>query len=155
MTHPDWTEVKSRLDALYNAAEGLERLFPERKFTLDGHLVGSIGEVVAAYMFDLRLLPTGTSRHDARTRDGREVEITLTQGKSFTLRHPPEHLIALHRPKGGPMRVVYNGPGDVAWAAGGKEQRGGQRTIGLSRLADAAQSIPASQMLVEIRPAPV
>ena len=155
MTHPDWTEVKNRLDALYNAAEGLERLFPERKFTLDGHLVGSIGEVVAAYMFDLRLLPTGTSRHDARTRDGREVEITLTQGKSFTLRHPPEHLIALHRPKGGPMRVVYNGPGDVVWAAGGKEQRGGQRTIGLSRLVEAAQSIPASQMLIEIRPAPV
>ena len=34
--------------AIYRAVEELEALYPGRKFTPDGHLVGSIGEVVAA-----------------------------------------------------------------------------------------------------------
>ncbi len=49
----DWEEVKGLLDQLYAASGRLEALFPGRKFTLDGHLVGSVGEVIAAYMFDL------------------------------------------------------------------------------------------------------
>lgn len=34
--------------AIYLAVAELEGLYPGRKFTPDGHLVGSIGEVVAA-----------------------------------------------------------------------------------------------------------
>jgi len=34
--------------AIYRAVTELEALYPGRKFTPDGHLVGSIGEVVAA-----------------------------------------------------------------------------------------------------------
>jgi len=48
MTAPDWDKVTRHLDALYDATEVLDALFHGRKFTLDGHLVGSIGEVVAA-----------------------------------------------------------------------------------------------------------
>ena len=48
----DWEEVKGLLDQLYAASGRLEALFPGRKFTLDGHLVGSVGEVIAAYLFD-------------------------------------------------------------------------------------------------------
>jgi hypothetical protein len=33
---------------IYQAVADVEALYPGRKFTLDGHLVGSIGEVVAA-----------------------------------------------------------------------------------------------------------
>jgi len=51
MPEVDWAEVRALLDSLYGSAERLEALFPGRKFTLDGHLVGSIGEVIAAYMF--------------------------------------------------------------------------------------------------------
>ena len=99
-TMVDWDEVKSLLDALYSASGRLEVLFPGRKFTLDGHLVGSIGEVIAAYMFDLDLNPASTLGHDAVARDGRRVEIKLTQGTSIRIRHEPEHMIALQRPRG-------------------------------------------------------
>ncbi len=33
---------------IYRAVVRLEELYPGRKFTPDGHLVGSIGEVIAA-----------------------------------------------------------------------------------------------------------
>ncbi|WP_282603075.1 hypothetical protein [Paracoccus sp. PARArs4] len=151
----DWARVIALLDDLYTAADGLERLFPGRKFTLDGHLVGSIGEVVAAYMFDLDLNPASTHGHDARARDGRQVEIKLTQGRGVAIRHEPEHLIVLHRPIGGPIRVVFNGPGPVAWAAAGAMQKNGQRPISLSRLTALSNDVTKQDRLPVLRPPPV
>jgi len=48
----------------------LEKEFEGRRFTPDGHLVGSIGEVVAAYAFGLKLLPASNERHDAVAANG-------------------------------------------------------------------------------------
>jgi hypothetical protein len=135
MNRIDWSKVAEYLGALYSASDGLEEVFPGRKFTLDGHLVGSVGEVIAAYMFNLSLNPASTKGHDAKTFDGRSVEVKLTQGKAVAIRHEPEYLIVLHRPKLGPVRVVYNGPGDRPWKASGTMQSNGQRRIALSKLA--------------------
>lgn len=148
MTEPvDWTQAARYLDELYQASEGLEELFPGRKFTLDGHLVGSVGEVVAAYIFDLELNPASTLGHDARTRRGRKVEIKLTQRMSVAMRHEPEHLIALHRPKGGPVQVVFNGPGGLAWENAGRLQSNGQRIISLIRLKELDYELADSDRL--------
>ncbi|MDA7426214.1 DUF6998 domain-containing protein [Thalassococcus lentus] len=130
----DWAKATQHLDDLYTSSDGLKRIFPGRKFTLDGHLVGSIGEVVAAHMFDLILNPASTLGHEATAADGRSVEIKLTQGKGVAIRHEPEHLIVLHRPKGGPIRTVYNGPSAEVWEAAGEMQRNGQRPFSLGRL---------------------
>lgn len=151
----DWQRVAGLLDDLYRASAGLEELFPGRKFTLDGHLVGSIGEVVAAYMFDLDLNPASTPGHDARAQDGRNVEIKLTQGKGVAIRHEPDHLIVLHRPKGGPLRVVYNGPGSPVWQQAGKMQSNGQRPIGLTKLATLSRQIAPADQLTIVRKPPV
>lgn len=40
--------MRAHVARIYEAVEELQRLHPERKFTPDGHLVGSIVEVVAA-----------------------------------------------------------------------------------------------------------
>lgn len=151
----DWEKAKRYLDELYDASEGLERLFPGRKFTLDGHLVGSVGEVVAAYIFDLDLNPASTIAHDATTRDGRNVEIKLTQRKNVAIRHEPDHLIALHRPKGGPVRVVYNGPGVLAWEHAGKMQSNGQRSISVARLASLNEMVDESDRILQMRDSPI
>ena len=49
----------------------LSDLYPGRRFTLDGHLVGSIGEVLAAERYGLELLTASHKTHDAVTADGR------------------------------------------------------------------------------------
>ena len=153
--HPDWAEVALELEKLYMASARLGEMFPGRSFTLDGHLVGSIGEVVAAYMFDLDLNPASTQGHDAVARDGRAVEIKLTQGVGVAIRHEPDHLIVLHRPRGGPVRVVFNGPGDVAWNRAGAMQTNGQRPIRLSTLSALDAQLDEVARLQLIRPAPV
>lgn len=152
---PDWSAVADELEKLYEASARLEAMFPGRKFTLDGHLVGSIGEVVAAYMFDLDLNPASSTGHDAVCKAGRRVEIKLTQGASVAIRHVPDHLLVLHRPRGGPVRVVYNGPGEPAWTAAGAMQTNGQRSIRLSTLTRLDQGVDELDRLPEVRPSPV
>ena len=72
-------QVPQLVRDLYAIVERLERLFPGRKFTPDGHLVGSIGEALAESAYGLKLLPPSTETHDARTSDGRLVQIKMTQ----------------------------------------------------------------------------
>ncbi|MCI4680027.1 hypothetical protein K9U39_14300 [Rhodoblastus acidophilus] len=122
------------LDGLYSTISRLEAIFPRRKFTPDGHLVGSIGEVIAAYMFDLDLLRGSNKGHDAIAQDGRKIEVKLTQGARVAIRHEPDHLIVLQRLKDGPVTVVFNGPGNVAWERCGNKGDNGQRSIPLSTL---------------------
>lgn len=134
MAEIDWQKVGNLIDQLYQSTDELEEMFPGRKFTLDGHLVGSIGEVLASFMFDLVLNPASTIAHDAKTSGGKQVEIKLTQGRSVAIRHEPEHLLVLCRPKGTAVSVIYNGPGTPAWNAAGKMQRNGQRSVSLNKL---------------------
>jgi len=151
----DWSRVIQYLDALYQASEGLEEQFPGRRFTLDGHLIGSVGEVVAAYIFDLELNAASTRAHDAITHDGKMVEIKLTQGRSIAIRHEPEHLIALHRARGAPLSIVYNGPGSVVWESAGRIQTNGQRSISLALLRNLDQQVRVSDRLPVKRAPPI
>ena len=69
---------------IYRAVRELEATYPDRKFTPDGHLVGSIGEVIAKEAFALELYPMSHHGHDAKDRAGRDVQIKLTAGASAT-----------------------------------------------------------------------
>ena len=145
-----WSEVPPLLASLYCVVDRLEKLFPGRKFTPDGHLVGSIGEAVAARMFDLRLLAASTSEHDATTADGRiPVQIKLTQGKrGVALRAKPKHLLVLRLdPADLAVEVVYNGRGHAPWSAAGKMQKNGQRSISLSKLRAMNGGVPDPERL--------
>ena len=137
------------LGSLYEIVNRLEALFPGRKFTPDGHLVGSIGEAVAARMFDLRLLRAGTPEHDATTADGQTfVQIKLTQGKrGVALRAEPKHLLVLRLDPELLVEVVYNGRGPTPWSSAGKMQKNGQRAVSLAKLRDLNVATPDQHRL--------
>ena len=119
---------------LYALVGEFESLFPGRAFTPDGHLVGSIGEVVASHRYALSLHPASRETHDALAPDGRHVQIKATQGNSVALRAEPEHLLVLHLARDGHATEVFNGPGRMAWSNCGALQKNGQRPISLSKL---------------------
>jgi hypothetical protein len=151
----DWSEVGQLLDTLYSAIDRLEELFPDRKFTLDGHLVGSIGEVLAAYMFDLDHLRGGTKGHDAMTQDKRNVEVKLTQGDAVGIRYEPDHLIVLQRKRGNSVDVVFNGPGTTAWTSAGKMQKNGQCKISIRKLRELNEQVAQCARVPTKRTAPI
>jgi Family of unknown function (DUF6998) len=119
---------------IYRAVQELEANYPGRKFTPDGHLVGSIGEVIAAEALGLELYPASHPRHDARDANGCDVQIKLTSGRSVSLYSTCDHLLVLKFINSEEAEIAYYGPGEPAWAAAGKLQKNGQRTIRLSKL---------------------
>jgi hypothetical protein len=125
----------------------LESRYPGRKFTLDGHLVGSIGEVWAAHLFDITLLPPSQETHDAIGSDGRLVQIKATQGDAVGISSCPDNLIVLVLNRDGGVEVVYDGPGDIAWAVAGKMAKTGQRALRLSKLRALQTQVPPEARL--------
>jgi hypothetical protein len=137
-------KIPQLLKQLYEIVAELESLFPGRKFTLDGHLVGSLGEVIAAHDYDLTLLESSAETHDAR-KGSKQIQIKATQGKSVAMYGEPEHLLVLRLLKNGAAEEIYNGPGKPAWDNAGKPQKNGQRSISLSRLRVLMGTVPESQ----------
>jgi hypothetical protein len=105
-------DVPKLIAQLYQTVQGLNKLYPARPFTPDGHLVGSIGEVVAADTYDLRLEKCSNPGFDAKTQEGQTVEITLTGGASVSLSSdctPPDFLIVLKLNRNTGFNEIYNG----------------------------------------------
>lgn len=139
--------VPDIVQRLYALVGELESHFPGRKFTPDGHLVGSLGEVLAAYYYDLELLTASTERHDARSRGGRYVQVKATQARRVALRSEPDHLLVLSLLRDGTVDEVYNGPGSLAWAKIGAPQKNGQFPLSLSTLRKLMLAVPQDARL--------
>jgi hypothetical protein len=100
----------------------VERLcvaYPKKKFTLDGRLVGDIGEVLVEDAYDLALYADVKKHHDAECSDGRLVQIKATMKKSLTFPadHVPNYYLGVQVKPDGTFIEVFNGPGAVAWEA--------------------------------------
>lgn len=114
---------------IYRAVEPLSAIYPGRKFTPDGHLVGSICEVVAAEALGLTLYPSSYPGNDAVDADGRDVQIKMTGGKSVPLYATCDRLVVLRVVSPQEAGIVYDGPGAPVWDAAGAMQKNGQRPI--------------------------
>ena len=119
--------------AIYKAVAELEAAYPDRKFTPDGHLVGSIGEVIAAEVLGLKLYRSSHPGHDAYNEAG-DVQIKMTSGKSVAMYATCARLVVLKIVSSEEAEIVYDGPGEPAWAAAGKMAKNGQRVVSLAKL---------------------
>lgn len=121
---------------IYRAVAELDRLYGDhkRKFTPDGHLVGSIGEVIAAEALGLTLYPSSHSGHDAHDGKGGDVQIKMTAGKSVGMYATSARLIVIKVISPEEAEIVYDGPGDDAWRHAGKMGKNGQRVISVAKL---------------------
>lgn len=142
----DNTNIATKIRQLYAITQELEHDYPGRKFTPDGHLVGSIGEVLASAHYGLTLLPNSSETHDAVAKDGRLVQIKATQTKRIAISSEPEYLIVIKLSPDGSWEEIYNGPGSLAWNNAGNMQKNGQRPISLSRLRELMKSMDQKEM---------
>jgi hypothetical protein len=131
-----WKDVPRLITRLYEVTDELEERFG-RKFTPDGHLMGSLGEAMAVYMYDLVLADPSLETHDATTKDGGIlVQIKFTAGRSgYGIYSKPQHLIALQLVNRNEVVEVFNGPGEIAWqCASAKPSKNGQHSMAMGRL---------------------
>ena len=99
--------------------ESLQIAYPKKKFTLDGRLVGDLGEILVEEDYDLELYEGLEKHHDGETPDGRRVQIKTTMKSSLTfpVDHIPHYYIGIKVSEDGSYKEIFNGPGAIAWEA--------------------------------------
>lgn len=124
---------------IYEAMEELRQEFPGRPFTPDGHLVGSIGEVIASKAFGFELYPPSRKGHDAKCKTRSDVQVKITAGDSVAFRGACSHLIALKLISPVEAMVIYDGSASGIWESAGKVGANGQKRVSLTKLRQLAQ----------------
>lgn len=122
------------------------------EFTLDGNLVGDIGEALAAQFFGIRLVHRkSTEGIDGYALDGRSVQVKATgtgRGPAFRcVERRADHLLFFDldfETCGGV--VVFNGPEHYATSKL-PEQFAGQRSLTAKQIRDAAERVQEVERL--------
>lgn len=109
-------EIHIAVKELLGIVQALHARYPQKAFTLDGRLVGDLGEVLVELDYDITLHPGMAKHHDAKTKDGREVQIKTTMKNSLTfpVDHIPEYYLGIKINSDGSYIEIFNGPGESA-----------------------------------------
>lgn len=106
--------IKSSLEHIFRGINDLRNAFDNRRqFTIDGRLVGDIGEVIAELEYDLIIDDVSQPGHDATTPNQRRVQIKATFKDSLTLSTVPDLYLGLKIFEDGSFEEIYNGPGHI------------------------------------------
>ena len=143
--------VKTQVQKLVEIVAELEAEFPGRHFTLDGHLVGSIGEVMAAYYYGIELYRASAEIHDGEI-EGRKVQIKISQQDDIVINHEPDYLIVLYMKKNGSIYEVYNGPGKLPWDSASKKDSHNDRHMRVNKLMELDKAVAEAEQIKRINP---
>lgn len=141
--------VKQQIQKLIDIVKELEAQFPGRHFTLDGHLVGSIGEVMAAYYYGIELFTASTEIHDGEV-EGKKVQIKISQQDNIIINHKPDYLIVLYLNKNGNIYEVYNGTGQLPWENTSKPDSHNNRHSRVNKLMELDKQTPNHERITKI-----
>ncbi len=108
--------VPDAIKQLLGIVGRLHVAFPQKAFTLDGRLVGDLGEVLVEQMYELALLEGLQKHYDAKTPEGRHVQIkaTMKANVTFPVDHTPDYYLAVKIHSDGSIEEIFNGPGIIA-----------------------------------------
>ena len=143
--------VRQQVQKLVEIVAELEKEFSGRHFTLDGHLVGSIGEVMAAYYYGIELYTASTEIHDGEV-DGKKVQIKISQQDNIVINHEPDYLIVLYLNKDGNIYEVYNGTGKLPWKSASKKDSHNNRHMRVNKLMELDKDVPEYNRIASRNP---
>jgi len=86
----------------------------KKNFTLDGKLVGDIGEVLVSEKYGIELYSENAIIHDGREiATGREVQIksSFKNYSYFPYRDVPQYFLSVNILENGELEELFNGPG--------------------------------------------
>ncbi len=124
------------------------------KFTIDGRLVGDIGELVAAREFKIKLDEVSRPRYDAQTEvdpGDTPVNVQIKAGfkESLTFGRTPDLYIGLRLSEDGAHEVIFNGPGSII-AEEIKGRKGFDEkllSVPMSKLRELNKTVPEDQRI--------
>jgi hypothetical protein len=108
--------IPEAIKQLLQITKQLHNEYPKRRFTLDGRLVGDLGEVLAEVEYAIELYDGLQKHHDAKASGGRQVQIkaTMKDSLTFPVDHVPDYYLGIKIEHDGTLTEIFNGPGSVA-----------------------------------------
>ena len=108
--------LQNAVRQLLRIVEKLRAEYPKKRFTLDGRLVGDLGEIPIEGEYDIELYESLEKHHDAVTQDGRPIQIkaTMQNTLTFPVDHVPDYYLGIQIHPDGTFTEVFNGPGPIA-----------------------------------------
>jgi len=104
---------------LLKIVKSLNEKYNHKSFTLDGRLVGDLGEVIAEDNYKLKLHDRIKAKYDGKTEDGRDVQIKATFKNSLGFpcneKNVPDIYLGIKIFEDGRFEEIYNGPGNLIW----------------------------------------
>jgi len=109
-------KIDRAIKELLTIVNALQEQYPKKKFTLDGRLVGDLGEVLAEQDYELELFEGIEKHYDAVTPGGRKVQIktTMQDALTFPCDHTPDYYLGIKVFSDGSYEEIFNGKGELA-----------------------------------------
>lgn len=104
---------------LLRIVKELHENYPHREFTLDGRLVGDLGEVTVEQNYEVTLYTSSEKQYDGETPDGKKIQIKTTMKDALTFPcdddpiHIPDYYLGIKIFQNGDYEEIFNGPGAV------------------------------------------
>lgn len=147
------SKLRAEIKNLHHSVSILKELFESKKegFTLDGRLVGDIGEVIAEELFQIKLYEKLEHHYDAVTlyEPKLKVQIKASFKESLTYNHKPDYYIGIKLFENGEFKVVYNGPGKYIHEAFKHRKGIGENLLSfpIKKLEEISEDIPESERI--------
>jgi hypothetical protein len=143
--------IRDAVNQMLQIVKQLQNAYPKKRFTLDGRLVGDLGEILVEAAYDIELHNELQKHHDGITSDGRQVQIKATMQNSLTfpVDHVPDYYLGIKIHPDGTFTEVFNGPGSVAWKAvsNRKPTKTNLHSISINTLARLNQNVQAKDRI--------
>jgi len=135
-------QLKKAIIDLYSVVAKLHSVFPDRKFTPDGRMVGDIGEAIASIKFGVITDKKSKKNWDGYRIDSfgkrHDIQIKTTQKDETYLKNPPHEggLIVFKIFNDGEWERCYDGPIKKVWNSLSKKKpdNTGAKIIKLNKL---------------------
>lgn len=110
-------KIDDAVKTMLEIVDELRKTYPKKKFTLDGRLVGDLGEILVEEFYDIILYENIKAKYDGETPDGKNVQIKTTMKDSLTFPADfiPDFYIGIKIKKDGTFDEIYNGSGELIY----------------------------------------
>ncbi len=137
------------LEKIFHGIKILKDKFPHKEFTIDGRLVGDIGEVIAEKEYEVILYTKIVKDYDAVTNDRKKVQIKATFKDALTFKKVPDYYLGLQINEDGTYLEIYNGPGKYIYEEYSHRKGIGKELLSfpINKMNEISNKIPIDQKI--------
>jgi hypothetical protein len=103
--------IRASLKQIFSGIKQLKEALPSKEFTIDGRLVGDIGEAIVQRDYDITLFEGLAKDYDGQTSCGKKVQIKATFKNSLTFKKISDYYLGIKIYEDGSYEEIFNGPG--------------------------------------------